>query len=76
MADDYPADSTTGGSVSQGGQADGEIEFGNDRDWFALDGLSDGEDYLFHMKGADSGSGTLADSFLRLVDSSGTVLKE
>ena len=71
MSDDYTSDKTTTGSVTVGGEAAGEIETGNDFDWFAVE-LVAGKTYVIDLEGADSGGGTLDSTVLRgLYDSEG-----
>ncbi len=68
-ADDYPADTTTSGTVSVGGSIIGELETSYDQDWFKVS-LTAGRLYAFDLKGAASGGGTLSDTDLRLLDPS------
>ncbi len=71
MADDYARDTTTTGSVSVGGTAAGEIETGNDFDWFRVE-LVSGKTYVIDLEGSDSGGGTLDSTVLRgLYDADG-----
>ena len=71
MADDYTHDLTTTGAVSVGGAASGEIEQGNDFDWFAVE-LVEGRTYVIDVEGSDTGNGTLDNPVLRgLYDSGG-----
>ena len=58
VADDFTADTDTAGTVAVGGSATGEIEYPDDRDWFAVT-LEKGETYRFQMKGSGTGDGTL-----------------
>ena len=37
MVDDHSADTSTGGTVAVGGSATGNIEVGDDFDWFAVE---------------------------------------
>ena len=72
MSDDYTSDTTTTGTVKVGGEAAGEIETGNDFDWFAVE-LVAGTTYVIDLEGAGSGGGTLDSTVLRgLYDSEGT----
>ena len=64
IADDYRNDITTTGSVTVGGTATGEIEIGNDFDWFAVE-LEAGKTYVIDLEGFDSGGGTLDSTVLR-----------
>ena len=63
-ADDFSADRSKTGSVAVGGSATGEIETGNDRDWFAVE-LVAGRRYAIELRGSPTGDGTLADPHLR-----------
>ena len=74
VPDDY-ADSVTGttlpiGSIGTGGSVTGTIESAGDHDLFAVD-LIAGTAYSIQASGADSGSGSLSDPYLRLYDSAG-----
>ena len=51
--DDYPADDSTYGSVRMGGAATGEIDFRNDKDWFAVFLVADTV-YTITLEGAGS----------------------
>ena len=63
------------GQVSVGGSATGTLEVTGDRDWFRIQ-LSAGVTYTFNLQGQQSGGGTLADPYLFLHDSTGTVLAQ
>src|SRR6185369_13596982 len=69
--DDFSNDVNTTGTLSVGGSRSGNIETVNDTDWFKIT-LVAGHSYQFDAKGSPSGNGSLADTFLRLRDSSGT----
>jgi CARDB/FG-GAP-like repeat/RTX calcium-binding nonapeptide repeat (4 copies)/Bacterial pre-peptidase C-terminal domain/Lipase (class 3) len=71
MADDFLASTSTTGFVSVGSFATGSIETVGDTDWFRIT-LMVGHRYQFDLQGSATGSGTLADPFLRLRDSGGT----
>ncbi len=58
------------GSIGIGGSATGTIESAGDHDLFGVD-LIAGTAYAITISGADSGSGSLSDPYLRLYDSSG-----
>ena len=58
VVDDYAAETGTRGAVAVGGSATGEIDYADDRDWFAVD-LEAGESYQIDMRGSTSGDGTL-----------------
>ena len=62
--DDYTADSLTNGSVAVDGIATGDIETGNDFDWFAVQFVA-GRTYVIDIEGADTGAGTLLNPVLR-----------
>ncbi len=62
-ADDYAADTGTGGAVAVGGSATGEIEAAGDSDWFAVT-LEAGTTYVVDLKGRATGDGTLRDPHL------------
>ena len=62
--DDYTAGRGTNGAVAVGGSATGEIETGNDRDWFAVELIAN-KTYRIDLKGSRTGDGTLTDPFLR-----------
>jgi hypothetical protein len=55
------------------GSVTGELEVNGDTDWFGVD-LVVGTRYDFALKGAPSGSGTLADPLLRLINPQGVVV--
>ncbi|MCY3634392.1 MAG: PPC domain-containing protein [bacterium] len=72
VVDDYPADTTTTGTVAVGGSATGEIEQAGDADWFEVV-LEKGKAYLVDLMGAQTGDGTLRDPYLAGIhNSSGT----
>ena len=64
---EYPDDFTDGtgatGAVEVDGSATGEIEFRDDRDWFAVT-LEAGSTYRIDLKGVSTGGGTLGDPYL------------
>ena len=64
LPDDFPAGTGTTGTVAVGGSATGEIDYENDRDWFAVT-LEAGKTYRIDLKGSRSGDGTLWDPYLR-----------
>ncbi len=61
-------------AVALGGQVSGKIELPADEDWFKVT-LQAGETYVFDLRGADGGGGTLgsgsAEAYLTLYDPSG-----
>lgn len=59
---------STAGSIGVGQSLSNELEFGADRDWFAIE-LNAGETYVFDLVG-----GTLSDPFVYLYSESGGVL--
>ena len=70
--DDFSADTGTTGTVAVGGTATGEIDFPDDRDWFAVT-LEAGKTYRFDLEGAWTAKGTLGNPYLRgLYDATGT----
>ena len=74
FSDDFGAGTTTAGTVDVDGSATGEIEFTEDRDWFAVE-LDRGTTYWIDLEGSETGGGTLDDPLLRGVyDSSGTLI--
>ena len=64
VPDDYPAGTGTTGTVAVGGSATGEIDYVNDRDWFAVT-LETGKTYRIDLKGSTTGDGTLRSPYLR-----------
>jgi serralysin len=74
VPDDYTDGTGTAGRVEVGGSATGEIEFLNDRDWFAVT-LEAGRTYRFDMNGSEADAGTLYSPFLRGIhDSNGNLI--
>ena len=73
IPDDYADDTSTTGSLTVGGTTTGEIDYLGDRDWFAVD-LVVGQTYRIHMKGSNTGDGTLYLPFLRGVHNRDGVL--
>ena len=74
IPDDFAAGIGTSGTVDVGGNATGEIDYPNDRDWFAVT-LGAGKTYRIDLEGADTGAGTLHDPVLRGVhDATGVLL--
>ena len=64
---------TTTGTLSVGGSTTGSVETVGDRDWFRVS-LTSGQWYEFDLQGSPTGHGTLADTFLDLRNSAGTVI--
>ena len=58
IPDDFEAGTGTSGAVAVGGSATGEIDFYNDRDWFAVE-LDAGGTYQIDLEGEDTDAGTL-----------------
>lgn len=72
-SDDYAGDSNTTGTISGGSEVTGNIESIGDTDWFAVN-LIAGNAYLIGQLGGATSQGTLADPFLRLYDSTSTLV--
>lgn len=70
---EFPADSSTTGSVAVGGTLTSSIGTAADVDWIRVS-LTAGTLYRFDARGSASSGGTLADPALQLLNSSGTVL--
>ena len=73
IADDYPADPDTTNWIEPGSSVTGEIETGDDADWFAI-WLEDGTEYTFDLEGDPTGRGDLPDPMLFLLDGNGEVI--
>ncbi len=67
---DLPADTSTNGAVTPGGTTVGSLDGAGDADWYLV-WLTPGHSYHFDLRGVPSGSGTLADPLLRLLDGAG-----
>ncbi|MCA0199370.1 MAG: pre-peptidase C-terminal domain-containing protein [Proteobacteria bacterium] len=65
-SDDYAGSTSTTGTIAVGGTVNGNIEVGDDRDWFRVT-LAAGTTYRVDLNG-----GTLADPLLYIRNSSGT----
>ncbi len=63
VPDDFAAGTGTTGTVAVGGSATGDIDYGNDRDWFAVE-LEAGRTYRIDLEGLRTGAGTLNDPYL------------
>jgi Ca2+-binding RTX toxin-like protein len=72
-AGDVPAGTSSSSSVAPGGSVVGMIDAGGDQDWYRVT-LTAGHQYRFDLQGSSSGQGTLADPYLRLLNSAGTQL--
>ncbi|MCP4929614.1 MAG: hypothetical protein GY918_11225, partial [Gammaproteobacteria bacterium] len=71
--DDVPNNLSTDVVLQPGDQFQGNLLVHNDEDWFAIN-LQQGESYIFKLKGAFSGHGSLHNPALALLDASaGTV---
>jgi Ca2+-binding RTX toxin-like protein len=74
--DDFAGNTGTTGQVASGGSATGNLGATADRDWFRVQ-LNAGTTYTIDLLGAETGSGTLIDPYLRVYNSAGnTVLAE
>ena len=74
FADDFEAGAGTSGTVAVGGSARGDIEIGDDRDWFAVT-LEAGGTYRIDLEGWWNGDGTLFNPYLYGVhDADGVLL--
>ena len=73
VEDDHPAGTGTTGTVAVGGSATGEIDYKDDRDWFAVT-LEAGKRYRIDLEGADTRTGTLGDPYLHGVHDANGVL--
>ena len=73
IPDDFEAGTGTSGAVEVDGSATGEIEFGGDRDWFAVT-LEAGKVYRVDLDGSWTGHGNLWDPYLRGVHDANGVL--
>ena len=62
--DAQTAGTDTSGTVSVGGSVTEEIDFADDRDWFAVT-LVAGTTYRIDLEGTPTGAGTLSDPYLR-----------
>lgn len=67
---EIPGNTSTGYSLSAGNYVTSSIDYAGDTDWFAIS-LTAGRTYTFDLQGAPSGSGTLGDPILRLMNASG-----
>ena len=63
IPDDFEAGTGTSGAVAVGGSATGEIDFYNDRDWFAVT-LEANSTYQIDLEGEDTDAGTLKFPYL------------
>ncbi len=77
-SDDFSANTTKTGTVLLGGNEkgdiEGDIELGNDKDWFKIS-LDAGSTYAIEMRGAETSEGTLVDPYIEgLYDSAGNLI--
>lgn len=70
---DVPGGVSSDEIITSGGVVSGSVDVSQDEDWYAI-ALEAGQQYLFDLKGAESGVGTLSDPYLRLYDASGVQL--
>ena len=76
IEDDLPATVDTSGTVEVGGTATGEIQYEDDRDWFAVD-LTAGETYKVELLGHRSSGGTLTNPYIRGIhDTDGRLISD
>ena len=74
MPDDFTSNTSTNGTVAVGGSATGDIETGNDRDWFAVT-LKAGKTYRIDLEPTPTWSSALSDPYLRGVyDADGNLI--
>jgi serralysin len=66
-----PGDTSTTATLAVGASVNGNLETTTDNDWYRID-LVAGQSYVFNLNG--SGAPALADPFLELRDSSGTLI--
>ena len=64
VPDDFAAGTDTTGTVDVGGSSTGEIEYEDDRDWFAVE-LDAGKNYRIDLEGASTDAGSMYDPYLR-----------
>ena len=75
MEDDYAGGTVTTGTVEVEGSATGDVQFADDRDWFAVT-LVAGTRYRIKLEGSPTGQGTLDDPYLRGVyDQNGDLIR-
>ena len=63
IVDDHSATRQTTGAVDVDGSVTGEIETGNDRDWFKVELEAGSDAYRIDLKGSRTGDGTLEDPY-------------
>ena len=69
--DDYPANTGTPGRIQVPGTATGNLETGNDQDWFAIQAMG-GQSITVGLEGRPTGAGSLGDPLVEIYDSFGT----
>jgi serralysin len=74
-AREVPGDASTYAQFSVGATRTGDLHAAGDHDWVAVR-LDAGQSYNFQQRGSPTGSGTLADTFLFLRDSSGAIVAQ
>ncbi|MDT9547293.1 MAG: S8 family serine peptidase [Chlorobium phaeovibrioides] len=72
--DDVPNNVGSTVTLSPGDSFSGMLLAHNDEDWFKIE-LQGGKDYVFRLKAAASGNGTLADPLLEIHAADGTLIK-
>ena len=72
-SDDYADNTSTSGWVNESFSATGEIEAGDDADWFGV-WMEEGIEYTFDLEGSATGMGSLRDPYLRLMDGDGNFI--
>ncbi|MCP4020295.1 MAG: hypothetical protein GY729_00505, partial [Desulfobacteraceae bacterium] len=74
ITDDYSAGISTAGTVTAGTPVTGDIEEGNDTDWFAISLLA-GQQIQIDLEGSATSKGTLVDTFIAgIFNSSGELI--
>ncbi|MCA8932948.1 MAG: PPC domain-containing protein [Rhodospirillaceae bacterium] len=73
VQDDFPSNPQTNGRLNVPGQTGGNLETGDDQDWFAVQ-LQPGAPVIFDLEGQRTNRGTLGDPYLRIFDQYGTEL--
>ncbi len=73
LYDDYGSSYWSSGWIYPGSSVTGNIETGDDTDWFEV-WLEAGQEYTFDLEGSPTGGGTLIDTYLNLRDDWGDVI--
>jgi Ca2+-binding RTX toxin-like protein len=73
IVDDYLGSSASGVALDFGQSLGGVIQVTGDADWFPVQ-LQAGATYLFELRGAGSGNGTLSDPYLQVLNDIGNVV--